>query len=122
MNVFGGVYPYPPAPEPRVKYSEVPPAAPRPRLWKKLMAVAPFLVDVHYALERWPGGDLDIDTEAELREEMAGVVNDMASRGAFVPDDGVMFQRTARSRPVELMVRVIPSDPVTGPYGRILKN
>ena len=125
MNIFGGIYPRPPVDYggPSIRYRDVPAAAPRPRLWKLLARITALGVEVHYQLGRWPGGDLDVEFERDLLTEMTCITNDMASRETFVPDEGIMLQRSARQRPTELMVKIVPlGAPPPGPYNGIWSN
>lgn len=130
MNLFGTYrMPFPPAPpeyEPSVRYTEVPPEAPRPRMWKLLTRTPEqggVNVEVHYAMARWPGGDLDVDMEAALRDETSMLVDELRQRNAYVPPEGSTFQRTARKAPTELTIRVVvTAGPVAGPFSGWSKN
>lgn len=79
MSMFS---PFPP--KPVHDYVDLPPEAPQPRIWKSLGHVMPG-VEMHYGLETF-GGDADIDTEAELRYELLGIGQTMASEGAVIED------------------------------------
>lgn len=91
MNILSSVFP--PQPEEAMRYSEVPPEAPQPRIWKCLGHVAPGL-EMHYALETF-GGDLDVDRESEMRVELCSAAQLLNNNGAL-RDGLVLAQQFGR--------------------------
>lgn len=115
-------------------YTEVPAEAPKPKLWKSLGHVMTGL-EAHYALDSW-NGDMDLDREIELRDELIGCAMTLHSNGqdcgdmhlvkdvqvlsypSLVPD----FRASLFSRPVparrQLMVRFVACDCLDRPVMR----
>lgn len=76
-------------PPPPTRYAEVPPEAPQPRIWKSLGQCVPG-VEAQYALDGM-AGDMDIDREIELRQELAGVIHLLANRAVLT--EGMVLSR-----------------------------
>ena len=85
MNIFDRLS------RPTRDYTEVPPEAPKPKMWKSLGHVMAG-VEAHYHLATW-GGELDADTEAELKIEMACVAEELHERDALVGDEPIIVCR-----------------------------
>lgn len=66
----------------RTLYNEVPPEAPKPRMWKCLGHVMTGL-EAHYALESW-NGDLDVDREHELGQELMSCAQVLVSNDQVI--------------------------------------
>lgn len=64
------------------RYDEVPPDAPKPKLWKCLGHIGVGL-EAHYALESWHG-DLDVDREHDLAVELSSCITMLVSNGRSV--------------------------------------
>lgn len=114
----------------RTLYNEVPPEAPKPKMWKCLGHVMMGL-EAHYALESW-NGELDVDREHELGEELMNcaqvlVGNDQAVDGLHLVKEitvsalsqdwksaysGALFARTAKR---QIMVRFCACDCASRP-------
>ena len=84
-------------------YEELPVEALRPRMWKSLGWVHPML-EATYHLETFQG-DLDVDREAELRTEMAGMLPVLINAGVDVAN--TVFVRYARRGFRQVYVRFI---------------
>lgn len=96
---FGSVF----QPKPVDRYSEVPPEAPQPRIWKCLGHIFPGL-EMQYGLQCF-NGDLDVDRESELRFELANAATLLNNNGAL--RDGMVLAQQFGGRHI---VRFVACD------------
>lgn len=94
------VNPFPPPPT----FIARPEAAPEPRIWKGVGDVSPG-VGAFYCIASEPGAELDVDREAELRDEMRGMIPVIVNAGLDLVNTYFTKYRT-RTFP-ELVIRYI---------------
>lgn len=79
-----------------MRFPPPPDTGPAPRMWKSLGVVAQNTagyVEAHYELKTF-SGDLDVDTEAEVRAETGSLLNALTSTQKPIdPDATYMLQR-----------------------------
>lgn len=98
MNIFSPFPPPPRAPD----WKELPAAAAQPRCWKSLGHLHPG-IEGRYGIAGYRG-DMDVDREHDLRNEMAVMLRLLADNGAF--DDSIVLVKADGS----LVVRIARCD------------
>jgi len=98
MNIFS---PFPPPPR-LPDWQEMPTEAARPKCWKSLGHLFPG-VEGHYGIAGYRG-DMDVDREHDLRNEMLTIVTVLSNNAAFTGD--MTFVKPGR----DLVVRIVECD------------